>query len=68
MDYLNLDIAALLAWYNTCEADESWGDQQAVACWEGQPENYLPCVENTVGKGSGPTLGGPGLAGSSASR
>ena len=55
---LNLDISLLYAWYLTCKADEQWGDQQGVACWEGQPDNFLPCVEKTGGKGSDAIPGG----------
>lgn len=65
---LNLDLSLLLAWYNTCKADGQWGDQQAIACWEGQPNNFLPCFENTGGKGSSTIPGGSGLTTSSASR
>ena len=51
------DIEILSAWETTCKADENFGDQQAVACWEGQPSDFLPCVSNTgasggVGKGT----------------
>lgn len=45
-----VSIQVVLAWYNTCKADEQFNDQQAVACWEAQPMNYLPCVANTGGK------------------
>ena len=65
---LNLDDVLLLTWYQTCKADSQWGDQQAIACWEGQPINLLPCIENTGGKGSGTTPGGSGLTTGSASR
>lgn len=64
---LKLDTLLLLAWYNTCTADGEWGDQQGVACWEGQPINLVPCFMNTGGKGSGTTPGGSGVT-SSASR
>ena len=52
-----IDISILLAWYNTCIADEDFGSGQAIKCWEGQPGNDLPCVENTEGRG-GTGVGG----------
>jgi len=57
----NIDARILGSWYNTCKADGQYGDQQAIACWEAQPGSFLPCVSNTVGKGSGTTTGGFGV-------
>lgn len=57
----DINILVLLAWYTTCTAGQQFGAQQAVSCWESQPSNYMPCVSNTVGKGSGTTNGGSGL-------
>lgn len=52
------DPSLLLTWYFTCKASDQWGDQQGVACWEGQPLNLAPCVSNTVRQGGGSTSGG----------
>ena len=54
----SLDLPVLLAWTTTCQADSQFGDQQATACWEGQPSNILPCVSKTGGSGSGGIDGG----------
>ena len=67
-DTVTVNGAALIAWYDTCNADEAWGDQQAVACWETADTDALVCLENTVGNGSGTTPGGPGAAASSTGR
>lgn len=53
-----VDTSLLLSWYYVCKAKDQWGDQQGVACWEGQPLDLLPCVSNTVKKGGGSTSGG----------
>lgn len=68
IDEVTVDGDALIAWYDACYADDTWGDQQAIACWEGLPDDKLPCVENTGGKGSAFTSGGPDIVVSSVSR
>ena len=68
IDKVTVDGDALIAWYDTCYIDDTSGDQQAVACWEGMPDNSLPCMENTVGEGSAFTSDGPDLVVSSVSR
>ena len=68
IDTVTVDGAALIAWYDTCNADEKWGDQQAVACWEKADTHALVCLENTAGNGSSTTPGGPGAAASSTGR
>lgn len=55
-----VDTSLLLSWYYVCKAKDQWGDQQGVACWEGQPLDFVPCVSNTVKKGGGSTSGGSG--------
>ena len=57
---VDLDITILLAWSTTCKADGQFGEQQAVACWEGQPGNFLPCLEKGTGTSGGPTSSGSG--------
>lgn len=52
------DALTLLAWTTTCTAYGNWGDQQAVACWEGQPSNDFPCFEKT---GAGNSIPGSGI-------
>ena len=44
-----LDIEILLAWSTTCDADNQFGDKQAAACWQSQPDDYVPCVSDTGG-------------------
>ena len=68
IDEVTVDGVALLSWYDTCYADDTWGDQQAIACWEALPDDNLPCLENTGGKGSAFTSGGPDLLVSSINR
>ena len=68
IDEVTVDGYALMAWYDTCYADDTWGDQQAIACWESLPEDGMPCIENTGGKGSAFTSGGPEPLVSSVSR
>lgn len=62
-DEVEVDNVALTGWYNTCIADGVYGDQQAVACWEGMLDNLwedsLLCMENALGEGSASTSGGP---------
>lgn len=55
-----LDFPVVLAWGTTCKAANQFGEPQAVACWQGQPGNYLPCVSKTVGNGGGSSAGGSG--------
>ncbi|KAL9133497.1 MAG: hypothetical protein Q9175_005325 [Cornicularia normoerica] len=43
----SLDIAVLDAWTLTCTADGQFGDQQAAACWQSQPDNVGPCVSKS---------------------
>ena len=49
---VTVDGVALISWYDTCYAYETWGDQQAIACWQGLPHNNLPCIQNIGGKAS----------------
>lgn len=65
-DQVTVDVVALLAWYDVCYADDRWGDQQAVACWEGLLDGSASCYEKTSGKGSDITS--PDPVASSASR
>ena len=54
----SIDPTILDAWTSTCNADNLYDDKQAVACWQGQPTNYLPCIErtgDTTGGGSSPS-------------
>ena len=68
IDEVAVDGDALIAWYDTCFADNNWGDQQAVACWEEGEGDSSACLENTVGKGSAITSSGPDQVVSSVSR
>ena len=73
VDEADVDSNALTGWYYTCTTDETWGDQQAVACWEGLSGDLFfddtpECNDNTVGKGSAITSSGPDLLVSSVSR
>ena len=63
--YCNLEVSAdgvvvdgnvLAAWIYTCAADKTWGDQQAVACWEGQPGDSFSCAD-AAGPGPDPVVG-----------
>jgi hypothetical protein len=61
-------LTVLLTWRTTCNADTLFGDQQAVACWEGQPGNILPCISKMFGNGFGSPTSLPGVTTSSAGR
>lgn len=37
----------LAAWTLTCTAEGQFGDQQAEACWNSQPDNVGPCVSKS---------------------
>ena len=37
----------LFAWITTCTADAQLGDQQAVLCWQNQPDNSIPCYSSS---------------------
>ncbi|KAK0512949.1 hypothetical protein JMJ35_004966 [Cladonia borealis] len=61
-DGVVVDGNVLAAWIDTCAADKTWGDQQAVACWEGQPGDSFSCTDaagpgpdQVVGSASTPT-------------
>ncbi|KAL9029487.1 MAG: hypothetical protein Q9180_007026, partial [Flavoplaca navasiana] len=45
---LDWSASPLLERYFTCEANDEFGDEQAVACWEGQPNDLTPCVSATT--------------------
>jgi len=62
------NIELLLAWENTCKADNKFGDQQAVSCWEGQPGDITACVLKNGGGGSGSGGSGGFPVSSAASR
>lgn len=63
---LDWDASLLLEWSLTCNANDEFGDEQAVACWEGQPNDLTPCVSATVrsgvrgGSGGSPSGGDAG--------
>ena len=59
----SLDIILLSVWTATCAADGQFGDQQALLCWESQPDNFLPCLSKTSGGGSGSGNVGGGTTG-----
>ena len=44
-------VSVLAAWAATCQADIQFGDKQAALCWQGQPDNYIPCVSKSDGHG-----------------
>lgn len=52
---LTLDVTVLLAWGSTCKADAKFGEQQAVTCWESQPDNNLPFFQKSGASGGGST-------------
>ena len=51
----SFDITVLLAWNYACKADDKYGEEQAVLCWEGQPLNSLPCFQKGGAGGLSPT-------------
>ena len=57
---LDWDASLLLEWYFTCKANDEFGDEQAVACWEGQPNDLAPCVSATVRSGAASSGGDAG--------
>ena len=65
-DQDGLSVTTVTSWQTTCKADNQFGDKQAVACWEGQPSDSLPCFEKDGGSGSG-SGGGTSLGGSDSS-
>lgn len=54
---LDWDVSLLLGWYITCSAKDDFGDEQAVACWEGQLDHLTPCFPATVRNGGGVSSG-----------
>lgn len=48
-----LVASVLSAWTTTCQADATFGDNQAVLCWESQPDNDIPCLTKSDGSGNG---------------
>ena len=44
-DGVVVDGNVLAAWIGTCAADKTWGDQQGVACWEGEPGDSFSCTD-----------------------